>query len=103
MIDESRRMSFNARADEYRLARPPYPERLYEILAKRCGLGAGTRVLEIGPGTGQATRELLARGASVVAVEPGVRHPAHAVSVLIGQTLRAEFPAEAQGTRRVDR
>ena len=70
-------MSFEARADEYRLARPPYPERLYEILTQRCGLGAGTRVLEIGPGTGQATRELLARGASVVAVEPGVRLAAH--------------------------
>jgi hypothetical protein len=24
-----RRLSFNARADEYRLARPPYPERVY--------------------------------------------------------------------------
>jgi SAM-dependent methyltransferase len=87
VIDESRRMSFEARADEYRLARPPYPERLYEILVQRCGLGPGTRVLEIGPGTGQATRELLARGASVVAVEPGVRLATHLVADLACDAL----------------
>ena len=33
----------------------------------------GDRVLEIGPGTGMLTRELLARGASVVAVEADLR------------------------------
>lgn len=37
----------------------------------RCGLGRGTAVLEIGPGTGQATRPLLAHGATVTAVEVG--------------------------------
>ncbi|GAA1831084.1 class I SAM-dependent methyltransferase [Luedemannella flava] len=43
---------------------------MFELLAER-GLTAGARVLEIGSGTGQATGELLARGADVVAVEPG--------------------------------
>jgi SAM-dependent methyltransferase len=81
-------MSFEARADEYRLARPPYPEQLYEILEQRCGLGPGLRVLEIGPGTGQATRQLLARGASVVAVEPGVRLAAHLAADLTRDTLQ---------------
>jgi SAM-dependent methyltransferase len=88
MIDEGRRMSFEERADEYRLARPPYPERLYEILTHRCGLGPGKRVLEVGPGTGQATSELLARGASVVAVEPGVRLAAHLAADLAGDALQ---------------
>jgi len=78
-----RRLSFNARADEYRLARPPYPERVYDLLAQRCGLGPGTRIVEIGAGTGQATGELLARGADVVAVEPGAALAAH---------LRADLP-----------
>ncbi len=77
MIDDSRRMSFDARAEDYRLARPAYPAELYEILTDRCGLGPGARVVEIGPGTGQATRELLARGAEVTAVEPGPRLAAH--------------------------
>lgn len=81
-------MSFESRADEYRSARPPYPRELYEILERRCGLGPGTRVLEIGPGTGQATAELLARGAAVVAVEPGVRLAAHLVADLACDALQ---------------
>jgi SAM-dependent methyltransferase len=55
----------------YDAARPGHPDRLYEILVERCGLRAGAAVLEIGPGTGQATRRLLELGASpLVAVEP---------------------------------
>jgi SAM-dependent methyltransferase len=68
---ESRRRSFNARADEYRDGRPGYPTRVYDLLAERCGLGTGTRVIEVGAGAGHATTELVARGANVVAVEPG--------------------------------
>jgi SAM-dependent methyltransferase len=44
---------------------------VFSLLASRCGLAAGTRVLEIGAGTGLATGPLLAAGAEVVAVEPG--------------------------------
>src|SRR6266511_1046662 len=66
-----RRHSFNEDADNYQAARPDYPERVYEVLTNRCGLGAGVRVLEIGPGTGQVTCGLAAAGASVVAVELG--------------------------------
>ncbi|HEY9481679.1 MAG TPA: class I SAM-dependent methyltransferase [Micromonosporaceae bacterium] len=68
---ESRRWSFNAHPDDYRDGRPGYPSRVYELLAERCGLTAGTRVIEVGAGAGHATTELVARGANVVAVEPG--------------------------------
>jgi SAM-dependent methyltransferase len=55
----------------YDNARPGHPERVYEVLRDRCGLREGASVLEIGPGTGQATRRLLELGADpVVAVEP---------------------------------
>ena len=37
------------------------------------GLGPGASVLEIGCGTGQLTRSLLARGLQVTAIEPGER------------------------------
>src|SRR5262249_47002049 len=47
-----------------------YPERVYGLLQQRCGLGPGARVLEIGAGTGLATRRLVGFGARVVAVEP---------------------------------
>ncbi len=64
-------MSFNADARTYRRGRPPYPDAVFDLLAERCGLRPGARVLEIGAGTGLATGPLLAAGARVVAVEPG--------------------------------
>jgi len=62
---------FGPAAETYDRARPGHAKGVYEILAARCGLRPGAKVLEIGPGTGQATRELLARGAApLVALEP---------------------------------
>jgi SAM-dependent methyltransferase len=43
---------------------------VYDILRDRCQLGPTSRVVEIGAGSGQATRRLLEAGAHVVAVEP---------------------------------
>jgi SAM-dependent methyltransferase len=40
------------------------------VLVERCGLQAGARVLEIGAGSGKATRRLRELGAEVVAIEP---------------------------------
>lgn len=67
---EGRRL-FGSDPAAYDSARPGHAERVYEILVERCGLGPGTTVLEIGPGTGHATRRLLALGANpLVAIEP---------------------------------
>ncbi|CAN5800007.1 hypothetical protein BH20ACT14_BH20ACT14_19320 [soil metagenome] len=55
----------------YDSARPGHPPRVYEILVERCALQAGATVLEVGPGTGQATRRLVLLGADpLVALEP---------------------------------
>ncbi|MCB1001912.1 MAG: GNAT family N-acetyltransferase [Acidimicrobiales bacterium] len=62
--------SFDADVDGYERARPGYPPELFDLL-ERHGLGPGATVVEIGPGTGQATMALLERGACVVAVEAG--------------------------------
>jgi len=64
----ARRLRFDRDPLGYQRARPPYPAEVFEILVREFGLGPGCRVLEIGAGTGQATGELLARGADVVAV-----------------------------------
>ncbi|WP_321169208.1 class I SAM-dependent methyltransferase [Ornithinimicrobium ciconiae] len=58
-------------AASYGTARPPYPTVLYETLAQQGVIGPDLRVLEIGPGSGEATGELVRRGSKVVAVEPG--------------------------------
>ncbi|HEV7677956.1 MAG TPA: class I SAM-dependent methyltransferase [Candidatus Dormibacteraeota bacterium] len=62
---------FNRVATEYQRSRPAYPEELVTRACELGGLGPGDHVLEIGCGTGQLTRSLVARGLRVTAVEPG--------------------------------
>jgi SAM-dependent methyltransferase len=60
--------SFGEGADEYHRGRPSYPAEAIGWL-----LPAGARrVLDLGAGTGQLTRGLVARGLDVTAVEPSV-------------------------------
>jgi SAM-dependent methyltransferase len=71
----------------YAAGRPGYSPEIFTALEERCGLGKGTKVIEIGPGTGQATSELLRRGAHVHAVEPGPALARHLVAAHPGEPL----------------
>jgi SAM-dependent methyltransferase len=62
---------FNEVAVEYDRNRPTYPDALTDRACEMAGIGDRDRVLEIGCGTGQLTRSLLARGLRVTALEPG--------------------------------
>ena len=63
---------YDALAASYEVARPEYPPGIFDAIETR--LSSPTpRVIEVGPGTGQATKEFVARGWGVVAVEPSVR------------------------------
>jgi SAM-dependent methyltransferase len=62
---------FDGVAVEYDRSRPGYPQALVHEACAFAGLGRGDRVLEVGCGSGQLTRDLLAAGLEVVAVEPG--------------------------------
>ncbi|MFN0153968.1 MAG: class I SAM-dependent methyltransferase [Gaiella sp.] len=65
------RMVFGVDPAAYLRGRPPYPPDVIQRVVERCGLGPGTATLEIGPGAGQATAELLDHGAApYLAVEP---------------------------------
>ncbi len=64
---------FERVAEEYDRHRPTYPDELLDHVCDLAALGVGDRVLEIGCGTGQLTRKLLARGLRVLAIEPGDR------------------------------
>jgi SAM-dependent methyltransferase len=63
------RVTFGLDAELYDRMRPTYPAEMFEDLANLSCIGPGCRVLEIGPGTGQATISLAQRGCRLVAVE----------------------------------
>lgn len=65
------RSVFDPLVDSYDTARPSYPPYLFDDLERLAGPLAGADVVEVGAGTGIATRQLLARGAYVIAVELG--------------------------------
>ncbi|MFF7737615.1 methyltransferase domain-containing protein [Streptomyces sp. NPDC007984] len=70
----ARAHSFNAAAAQYAANRPSYPPALFDAIEDLTGRPlTGTRVADVGAGTGTgiATALLHARGADVVAVEPG--------------------------------
>lgn len=71
-MDES---LFDWDPENYDRARPSYPDALFDDLWAYFDEGARAQpaVVEVGPGTGQATRALLERGARVTAVELGPR------------------------------
>jgi ubiquinone/menaquinone biosynthesis C-methylase UbiE len=62
---------FDQIAAEYDRRRPAYPGELVDQACQAAGIGCGDQVLEVGCGTGQLTRSLLARGLHVTALEPG--------------------------------
>ncbi|MFE7573300.1 class I SAM-dependent methyltransferase [Streptomyces sp. NPDC057521] len=65
------RRTFDEDAELYDRARPGYPVALYDDLAELAGARRGSRVLEVGCGTGQATVPLARRGCRITAVEAG--------------------------------
>ena len=77
------RLSFNEAAETYDGVRPSYPTDLFDVLFQM--LPSQAEIVEVGPGTGQATKDLLARGASVLAIEIG---PAMAAK------LRSNLPSD---------
>ena len=67
--NDSLRLGFDAVPEIYDRIRPTYPSALYDDLFAL--LPPEPRIVEVGPGTGQATADLLKRGALVTAVEIG--------------------------------
>jgi len=65
------RATFDEVAELYDRARPGYPPEVFDDLVSLAALGLGSRMLEIGCGTGQATVPLVERGLDLTCVELG--------------------------------
>ena len=65
----SRALSFGVMADAYERFRPGYPVELFDMVMTYAGRPVRT-ALEIGAGTGKATRLFAQRGVTVTATEP---------------------------------
>jgi SAM-dependent methyltransferase len=80
------RFTFDAVATAYTVARPEYPEALIDDVVVYADLAATDKILEVGCGTGQATKSFGRRGFRIVAIDPGA-----ALLRAAGKNL-AEFP-----------
>ncbi len=81
---------FDEIAERYDRVRPGYPPAVFDDIAALTGVRPGARVLEVGPGPGNATRDLLARGWRVHALEPGATLAARATANLAGQPFTVD-------------
>jgi SAM-dependent methyltransferase len=69
-VDRIAAEGFSAGAAAYQRARPAYPAEAVAALADRLRIVAGSRVADLGAGTGKLTALLLPTGAAVYALEP---------------------------------
>ena len=65
-----RRLAFGEVAELYEQVRPSYPGELIDQVLAYAQLEPGDRILEVGAGTGKATRQFAASGHPIVALEP---------------------------------
>ena len=65
------RRIFDTIPDQFDRWRPRYSPELFSYLIDRLSIGPGTEVLELGPGTGQATGPILDTGCDYLAIELG--------------------------------
>ena len=66
-----RRRLFDTVAEGYDAARRGYPSEVIDWMAASAGVGTGAQVLEIGCGTGQLTRQLVAHRFALTAIDIG--------------------------------
>jgi SAM-dependent methyltransferase len=61
---------FSSRVKNYARYRPGYPAEIIELLRRDCGLTKGSKVADIGSGTGKLSELFLKAGCEVFGVEP---------------------------------
>jgi SAM-dependent methyltransferase len=99
--DSGRR--FSGLEVDYARARPGYPPQVVDILRTELGLEPGNTIVDLGAGTGNLSRLLLAAGMRVIAIDPNgpmlsAAHRQYACSSFHPLQARAEQTALADRT-----
>ena len=102
------RFTFDQVAGTYAAARSDYPEALADDVLSYAELQPGDRMLEIGCGSGQATKSFARRGFAILAIDPGAaliraarEHLAAIAKVELLETTFAAWPAREAAFRLV--
>lgn len=91
-------LRFSDRVENYARFRPSYPAEMISFLEKTLPLSAGTRVADIGSGTGILSRLFLERGYTVLGVEPNREMRAAAEQLLASYRTFTSVDARAEAT-----
>lgn len=89
---------FSGKSDIYELSRPTYAPELIEWLVNTLKLDTHSQIADVGAGTGKLTRQLLATGARVYAVEPNADMRNKAIALLDGYANFHPIAAPAENT-----
>jgi ubiquinone/menaquinone biosynthesis C-methylase UbiE len=91
---------FSGCAEVYARCRPDYPEEALDYILTTCGLRPGDLVVDVGCGTGIASRQLAYRGLHILGIEPNddMRSRAEAVPVPAGVPAPRYQPGQAEAT-----
>lgn len=98
-----RALSFGSVAEQYERYRPSYHEELVDVVFRHAARPVHS-ALEVGAGTGKATRLFAARGVQVTALEPdaGMAHVLRATTVGLPVTPVVTTFEDYEAARRVD-
>ena len=91
---------FTGLAETYARFRPSYPPHAIDFIMARCGLSLDSRLVDVGCGTGIASRLFAARGLTVIGIEPNTDMRCTAASADYGaepSVIYREGRAEATG------
>jgi SAM-dependent methyltransferase len=93
--EDAQRLAFGRVAELYDRARPSYPAEAIDAVLAHGALAPGTRIVEVGAGTGKATELLARRGLDILGLEPSPEMAAVARVRCAGhpgvQIVEAEF------------
>jgi SAM-dependent methyltransferase len=71
---------FTGLAETYARFRPSYPAHGIDFIMSRCGLGKDSLLVDVGCGTGIASRLFASRGVTVIGIEPNIEMRCTAVA-----------------------